>query len=142
FITDTTPTFTFHSVPGGGTFKCAIAEGINLIDVDDSEFAACSGAGTHTPAALPDGEYTFAVEASNGGGTDPTAAEFEFEIDTDAPDGQILEGPSGLTNDNTPTFRVTTDEPDDIPQGEFDMSCNLSQTLVTSLPCTDAEFSF
>ena len=142
YITDTTPSFTFSSTPGGGSFECAIADGINLVDIDPGEFGACSGAGTHTSAVLPDGEYTFAARASNGGGTDPTPAKFEFEIDNDAPDGQILQGPLGLSSDNTPTFRVSTDEPDDIPQSEFDLSCNLSGAQTTSFPCTGAPFSF
>ena len=121
------------------TFECAIADGHGLADIDDSEFSVCSSPFTPT---LSDGEYTFAVRGTNSGGADPTPAKFEFELDTDAPDGVIVSGPTGLINDRTPTFEVSTDEPFDIPEGEFDMSCNLSGALTTSFPCIDAPFEF
>jgi uncharacterized delta-60 repeat protein len=140
FTADTTPSFTFSATPSSGaSFECAVADGHDLADIDDSEFALCTSG--FSPS-LSDGEYTFGVRASNSGGTDPTPAEFEFELDSDAPDGVIVSGPTGLINDRTPTFEVSTDEPFDIGEGEFDLSCDLSGALTTSFPCTDAPFEF
>lgn len=138
FTADTTPTFSFNSSTPG-TFECAVADGHGLPEIDDSEFATCTSGFTPT---LADGEYTFGVRASDGGGTDPTPAEFEFEVDTDAPNGVIVSAPDALTNDRTPTFAVSTDEPLDIPEGEFSMTCALSGPVSPSTPCTDAPFEF
>jgi hypothetical protein len=143
FTADDTPTFNFTAAPAGGaTFECALLPGHDLETIEDADFGACSGAGTHTPATLADGDYTFAVRAESAAGADPSPSEFEFELDTDAPDGVIVDAPSGTISDHTPSFEVSTDEPDDIAEGEFTMSCELTGALTETVPCTDEPFSF
>ncbi len=91
---DSTPTFTFSSSEPG-TFQCR---------VDASVFAACTS--PHTTAVLADGAHTFEVRATDlAANTDPTPASRTFTVDT-AVQTQIDSGPSGLTNDSTPTFAL------------------------------------
>jgi hypothetical protein len=100
---DATPTFKFKSSLTGSSFQCRF---------DGHAFAPCSGpAGTHTPSAsLTDGPHTFAVKASKNGVPDPTPATRTFSIDTHRPQTSITAGPTGLTHDNTPTFKFSSSE--------------------------------
>ena len=142
FTADTTPTFNFTSTPGGATFECGLLAGHDLGPLEEQDFVACSGSGTHTPSAVADGEYTFAARATDVSGTDPTPATFEVEVDTDAPNGVIVQAPSGTITDHTPDFQVTTDEPDDIAEGEFTMTCEINSSPPQSTPCDTNAFSF
>jgi hypothetical protein len=97
---DNTPTFTFTSTEAGSTFQCRI---------DAAAFATCTT--PFTTGALPDGAHTFEVRAIDGGtNTDPTPANRAFTVDATPPDTTITSGPSGTTNDNTPTFTFTATE--------------------------------
>ena len=97
---DSTPTFTFHSTKSGSTFKCA---------VDNGAFVSCTS--PRTTAALSDGEHTFKVQATDSvGNVDPTPATRTFTVDTVAPNTTIDSGPSGVTNDSTPTFTFSSTE--------------------------------
>ena len=97
---DPTPTFTFSSNESGSTFKCQI---------DSGSFAACSS--PKTPASLSDGPHTFAVRATDpAGNTDPSPATRSFTVNATAPNTTIDSGPTGLTNDNTPTFTFSSDD--------------------------------
>jgi virginiamycin B lyase len=101
---DSTPTFGFSSSEEGSSFECRF---------DSDQFASCSGPGdNHTPAAaLADGSHTFEVRATDpGGNTDPTPASRTFTVDTTPPDTTITGGPSGGTNDPTPTFTFASSE--------------------------------
>ncbi|MFL5891349.1 MAG: hypothetical protein ACJ75I_01260 [Solirubrobacterales bacterium] len=100
---DATPTFKFKSSVTGSTFRCRF---------DGHAFAPCSGPGaTHTPAsALTDGPHTFAVRAVNGEAIDPSPASRSFTVDTHPPQTTITAGPSGVTPDNTPTFKFASSE--------------------------------
>jgi hypothetical protein len=100
---DATPTFKFKSSVTGSTFRCRF---------DAHAFAPCSGPGaTHTPAsALTNGAHTFSVRAVNGQAVDPTPATRSFIVDTVRPQTTITSGPSGVTHDNTPTFRFSSNE--------------------------------
>ena len=92
-ISDPTPTFAFHSTEAG-TFTCAI---------DTGPFQSCSS--PRTTAPLADGPHTFLVRAADGvGNADLTPAERSFSVDTAPPDTLIDSGPTGPTNDPTPTF--------------------------------------
>src|SRR5680860_1083869 len=79
-INDSTPTYTFESTEANSTFECSI-------DTGTAAFGACSGPGaTHTPAALPDGAYTFRVRATDeAANTDPSPATRSFTVDTFVP---------------------------------------------------------
>ena len=97
---DSTPTFTFSSSQAGSTFECR---------VDGGGWASCSSA--HTTASLADGAHTFEVRATDpAGNVDPTPASLSFTVDTAAPQTTIDSGPSGLTNDETPTFTFSASE--------------------------------
>ena len=94
---DNTPTFTFTATETGATFECRI---------DAGSWNACSS--PLTTAALAGGPHTFAVRAKDAlGNVDASPASRSFTVsiaDTTAPDTAITSGPSGPTNDNTPTF--------------------------------------
>ena len=64
-----------------------------------------------TTASLADGAHTFDVRATDAAGNvDPTPASRSFTVDTAAPQTTIDSGPSGPTNDATPTFAFSADE--------------------------------
>ncbi len=95
---DPTPTFAFSSSEAGSSFECR---------VDAGTFAACSS--PHTTAQLTDGSHTFQVRAIDGAGNpDPTADSRTFTVDTSTPQTTIDSGPSGATNDPTPTFAFSS----------------------------------
>jgi NHL repeat/Bacterial Ig-like domain/RTX calcium-binding nonapeptide repeat (4 copies) len=101
---DSTPTFGFNASEGGSTFECRF---------DSDAFAPCSGPGaTHTPSTpLADGSHTFEVQATDpAGNTDPSPGSQSFTVDTVAPDTTITGGPSGTTNDPTPTFTFSASQ--------------------------------
>jgi CSLREA domain-containing protein len=97
---DSTPTFTFSSSETGSTFQCR---------VDSGSFASCSS--PHTTATLAQGAHTWEVRAIDAAGNvDQTPALRSIVVDTAAPDTTITAGPSGSTNDATPTFEFTATE--------------------------------
>ena len=98
---DTTPTFTFPSTEAGSTFECR---------VDSAAFATCTS--PFTTAALADGAHTFEVRATDAAGNvDATPATPHVHRRHDArPTTTITSGPTGPTNDTTPTFAFTSTE--------------------------------
>jgi hypothetical protein len=97
---DSTPTFTFSSSEAGSSFKCR---------VDGAAFSACTS--PKTLSALADGSHTFRVRATDvAGNTDQTPAVRTFTVDTHGPDTTITAGPSGPTDDSTPTFRFASSQ--------------------------------
>jgi archaellum component FlaF (FlaF/FlaG flagellin family) len=97
---DSTPTFTFSSSEPSSSFKCR---------VDGGAFSACTS--PKTLATLADGSHTFRVRATDtAGNTDQTPAVRTFTVDTHAPDTTITAGPSGPTDDSTPTFRFASSQ--------------------------------
>jgi Bacterial Ig-like domain/Bacterial Ig domain len=90
---DPTPTFGFSS-ESGATAACKI-DGI-------SGFVACTS--TFTPSHLADGHYTFIVHATDTAGNVSADVTRDFIVDTVPPAVTTIGGPSGPTNDNTPTF--------------------------------------
>ena len=122
-----TPAFSFSANEAGSTFECK---------VDGGSFAACSS--PKTLASLPDGNHTFAVRATDpAANTDPTPAERSFKVDTVAPETTIDSGPSGPTNNPTPTFSFSANEAGStfeckVDGGSF-AACSSPKTLA-SLP--------
>ena len=97
---DSTPTFTFTATEAGSTFQCR---------VDDGAWEPCTT--PHTTGTLADGTHKFEVRAVDAAGNvDPTPASRTFTVDTTPPDTTITAGPSGTTNDSTPTFSFTATE--------------------------------
>ena len=95
-----TPTFSFTASETGSTFECRL---------DTAAFAACTS--PLATATLSDGAHTFYVRATDpAGNVDPTPASQSFTVDTTPPDTSITSGPSGLTNNATPTFSFTASE--------------------------------
>ena len=84
----------------GSTFECR---------VDGGAWGSCST--PETTGSLADGAHTFEVRATDpAGNVDPTPASRSFTVDTAAPDTTIDSGPSGPTNDATPTFAFSADQ--------------------------------
>jgi streptogramin lyase len=101
---DATPTFGFSSDEPGSTFECRF---------DSAAFAPCSGPGnTHTRATpLSQGQHTFEVRATDpADNTDETPASRSFTVDTQPPNTVIFFGPSGKTNDPSPSFAFLSTE--------------------------------
>ncbi|HEX6228688.1 MAG TPA: Ig-like domain-containing protein, partial [Solirubrobacterales bacterium] len=124
---DPTPTFEFSSTEAGSTFQCR---------VDEGAFASCTS--PHTTAALSDGPHTFEVRAKDPAeNTDPTPASRAFTVDTEAPNTQIDSGPSGPTNDSTPTFSFSS------PDETAIFECRVDEEAFTSCssPHTTASLS-
>src|SRR4051794_27375051 len=97
---DATPTFTFSSSEQG-SFECSI---------DSGSYGACNSPKTTT--SLADGSHTFSVRAVDVFGlADPTPASRTFTVDTVPPDTTIGSGPTGNSNDPTPTFSFTSSQP-------------------------------
>lgn len=101
---DNTPTFTFTATEVGSTFQCRI---------DGGAWQVCTT--PHTTAELADGAHTFEVRAiDSSGNVDPTPASRAFTVETvddsTPPDTLITAGPTGVTNDSTPTFSFTATE--------------------------------
>ena len=90
---DATPTFTFTSEVGA-TFECK---------VDTAAYAACTS--PLTTNVLPDGAHTLSVRAQDAAtNVDLSPATRAFTVDATAPDTTVSSGPTGPTNDATPTF--------------------------------------
>lgn len=93
---DTTPTFTFSTNEGGATTQCRLDGG-----------AAATCASPYTTVVLAEGSHTLEVRATDAAGNLGTASR-TIVIDTTAPAAPtITAGPTGPTNDNTPTFAFT-----------------------------------
>jgi sugar lactone lactonase YvrE len=98
-IKDSTPSFAFSSSEAGSDFQCR---------VDANPFAACSS--PHTTAQLADGSHTFRVRAIDpAGNTDPSPSVRTFTVDATPPQTTIDSGPSGTTNDPTPSFGFSSE---------------------------------
>jgi arylsulfatase A-like enzyme len=96
-----TPTFAFSSSEPGSSFECR---------VDSGSYASC--ASPMTTPKLADGSHTFYVRASDpAGNADQTPGSRDFTVDTAPPDTTITVGPSGTTNNPTPTFAFSSSEP-------------------------------
>ncbi|MEK6273460.1 MAG: Ig-like domain-containing protein [Actinomycetota bacterium] len=116
-INDATPTFGFSSEPGA-SFQCRF---------DSDPFGACSGPGdTHTASALADGFHTFYVRAVDAAGNpDPSPASQSFTVDATDPETTIDSGPSGFTNNASPSFAFSSE-----PGASF--QCSLDSSGYTS----------
>ena len=95
--------FAFSGTDAGGSgvasFECRR---------DGAAFAPCTSPQAY--AALADGAHTFEVRAiDTAGNVDQSPATFSWTIDTAAPVVTIDSGPSGLTNDPTPTFTFSSE---------------------------------
>jgi hypothetical protein len=97
---DATPAFSFVSTVAGSTFECQL----NALG-----FGPCTS--PFTFPVLADGSYTFSVRATANAATDATPASAAFTVDTTAPTSTITDGPSGNTQNHTPTFKFKANDP-------------------------------
>jgi hypothetical protein len=98
---DPTPSFAFSASEPGSSFECK---------VDSGAYAPCSS--PLTTGALADGPHSFEVRATDpAGNPDPTPASRTFTVDATAPETTIDSGPSGTTNDPTPSFAFSSTKP-------------------------------
>ncbi|MGD0167861.1 MAG: hypothetical protein ABSC51_11355, partial [Gaiellaceae bacterium] len=92
--------FAFSSSEAGSSFACRL---------DSGKFTPCSS--PLTTAVLPDGAHIFYVRATDQAhNTERRAAVRSFTVDTVAPQTTIVSGPSGSTNNSTPTFTFSSSE--------------------------------
>jgi hypothetical protein len=94
----TTATFGF-TVSGATRVECSIDQGTEA-------YRACTSGGSHTAAGLADGSYTFRVRATDAAGNERELTQ-SFTVDATPPSLSIDSGPSGPTNDTTPSFGFT-----------------------------------
>jgi hypothetical protein len=120
---DPMPLFAFTADPGA-TVECSIDQGTPA-------FGPCSGAATDAPdAPLPDGDYVFRVQATDAA-EEQTVESQAFTVDTAAPSSSIDSGPSGPTNDATPSFGFTA-------EAGATVECSVDQGVPAYGPCDTA----
>ena len=84
------------------SFEC------RLDTVSASAYVSCTSPRVYSN--LADGSHTFQVRAVDAAGNrDPSPASYTWSVDTAAPQTTIDSGPSGLTNDSTPTFGFSSE---------------------------------
>ena len=94
---DTTPTYT---ITGGGSdvagYQCK---------VDGGAFANVTS--PYTTVALADGAHVVTCRAVDAAGNTGSESSKNITVDTVAPGAVTISGPSGATNDDTPTYTLT-----------------------------------
>ena len=99
--TTPSPSFGFSS-EAGASFEC------RLDSSQEADFQPCSSPKPYS--SLPDGSHTFEVRATDSvGNTDPTPACAASRSTPSAPETQIDSGPSGPTNDASPSFSFSSE---------------------------------
>ncbi|MFP5224000.1 MAG: Ig-like domain-containing protein, partial [Actinomycetota bacterium] len=113
----TSASFNFTSPEAGATFECSL---------DGSAFGACTSPQSYSGLAA--GSHDFLVRALDAlGNPDPSPASHTWTIDLTAPDTTITANPGPATNDSTPTFEFTSNE----PGSTFQCSRNTGQPYVS-----------
>lgn len=92
---DTTPTVTITTSATGGHVECKI---------DGGSFQTVTS--PWTLAVLSEGTHTITCHYVSGTGVNGPDSTYTVVIDTTAPSAVTVTGPSGLTNDNTPTYTL------------------------------------
>jgi len=132
-IASRTATFRFKSNVADATFQCKL---------DAGAWSACASPRKYSE--LSQGQHTFRVRAREGASVDPTPAARTFKVDTVKPQTTILTGPSGVTDELTPSFTFSSSE-----AGTF--QCRLlssssfttcSSPFVPASPLNDGDYNF
>jgi len=107
--------FTYGSTEGGSTFECSL-EPVGT----PASFSGCASAGktypdAEHPAPLADGEWTFAVRATDKAGNRGAAAEFTWTVEGAAPDETppettLLTRPPNPSSSPTASFTYESNE--------------------------------
>ncbi len=122
-------TFTFSGDDGSGSgvagFQC------RLDSEDSGDWKACDS-GSAEYEELSQGAHRFEVRAiDEAGNADQSPAVSEWSVDTIAPTVQVDSGPTGLTNDSTPTFTFSSE-----PGAAFE--CSIDTGTADFKPCSDS----
>ncbi len=121
-----TAEFTFSGTDTGGSgvasFQC------RLDSTEAADWASCSSPKNYS--SLADGSHSFEVHTTDlAGNVDAAPASFTWTIDTSAPVVTIDSGPTGLTNDATPTFTFSSE-----PGASFE--CSIDTGTPSFGPCS------
>lgn len=103
-IANAAPAFTFSSPAPNASFECRLDGPGSII----GSYAACGSPRDY--AGLADGTYTFLVRATDGDLADATPATRTFTIDATPPHTSIGFGPTGLTNNASPSLTFGSTE--------------------------------
>jgi hypothetical protein len=129
---DTTPTFTYDTtgLGTGGVMNCKYDPG----PIDETDFDGCVSATSDTPLSplSPDGIFTFRVFARDAAGNVSPERQRTFVLETVPPAVSITSGPSGPTDDTTPTFGFTGEE-------GATFSCSIDAGTAAFAPCSAAD---
>ncbi|HEU4322772.1 MAG TPA: Ig-like domain-containing protein [Roseiflexaceae bacterium] len=116
----TSASFTFTGSGTGSAvarFECSL---------DGAAFATC--ASPQNLIGLAEGNHTFAVRAVDAAGNvDASPASYSWAVDVTAPDTTITAAPPALSNDATPTFSFTGNDPTSggVASGVASFECSL-----------------
>ena len=97
---------------------------------DGAAWASCGSPQDYS--GLADGPHSFEARAIDNAANTGAADSFEWTVDTTPPAPGIDSGPTGLTNDSTPTFTFHPGE-----EGAT-VQCSLDEGTADFGPCTDA----
>ena len=133
---DASPSFSFSSSESGSSFEC------RLDSTQEADFRPCDSPTSYS--SLADGPHSFEVRATDpAGNVDPTPASRSFTVDTAVPDTTITGGPSGATNNPTPTFSFSSSEAGSSFQCKLDSGSYASCTSPkTTARLTDGSHTF
>ena len=120
---DKTPTFTISGEPGG-SYSCT------LTAPNGSSSTVVCGSGDVTLSLGADGIYTLKVTQTDAAGNTSSATTRTYLLDTTAPAGPGVTGPTGPSADRTPTFTISGE-----PGGSFSCTLTAPDGTVTSLAC-------
>lgn len=93
---DNTPTYTITGGGSGVTYQCK---------VDGGSYANVTS--PYTTSTLTDGNHTITCRGVDAAGNVGPETSKSVTVDTVAPGSVTVSGPSGLSNDNTPTYTIT-----------------------------------
>ena len=137
---DAMPSFGFTVDASATTVECSIDQGTPV-------YVDCANENPYSPAApLPDGDYFFRVRATDDQ-QQQTEATQSFTVDTASPSLSIDSGPSGATNDATPSFGFTA-EPGSTVECSLDQgtaaygSCTSARSHTPPSPLADGSYVF
>ncbi|MFY9487371.1 MAG: Ig-like domain-containing protein [Solirubrobacterales bacterium] len=93
---DNTPTYTITGGGSGATYQCK---------VDGGAYANVTS--PYTTAALSDGNHTVTCRGIDAAGNTGAETSKSITVDTVAPGAITVNGPTGATNDTTPTYTIS-----------------------------------
>jgi hypothetical protein len=95
--------FTFRADDPNATFVCKVSNSLS------DAYSSCTPPASYS--LLEDGKHIFSVKATDLAGNGSAEVARTWFIDTGPPDTIIDAGPSGPTNDSTPTYAFSSNEP-------------------------------